>query len=198
MMAEFHDKLTGHQVDGIEEYDNPLPGWLNAILWGSIVFAVLYLAFYALAFAPDSYDAQLRNDTIDHRAELQAYFDANPLVPPSSAELLAGATNPEVIELGRTRYAKTCASCHGELGQGLIGPNLTDDYWLHGGKVTQIFTTLVKGVPAKGMPPWGRSIPPEEIAALASYIRSINGSEPPNPKIAEGQGETAEPLPEGG
>ena len=194
-MAEFQDKLLDHDADGIQEYDNPLPGWLNAILWGAIVFSVLYIAFYALTFAPDSYTAQLRADTIEHRAELQAYFDENPLVPPSAEELLAGVSDPEVIAVGRARYLKNCASCHGENAQGLIGPNLTDAYWLHGGRVTQVFYTLVKGVAAKGMPPWGRAIAPEEIAALTSYIRSIQGSNPPDAKSAEGELFEAEPVP---
>jgi cytochrome c oxidase cbb3-type subunit 3 len=194
-MAEYQDKLLDHDADGILEYDNPMPGWLMAILWGAMVFSVLYIAFYALAFSPDSYEAQLRETTIGHRASLQAYFDENPLVPPSAEELLAGVNDPEVVELGRSRFVKNCASCHGALAQGLIGPNLTDEYWLHGGKVAQVFQVVVKGVAAKGMPPWGRAIAPEEIAALTSYIRSIQGSNPPDAKQAEGERFEAEPVP---
>ena len=196
-MDENENKLLEHAADGIQEYDNPLPGWLLAILYASIVFSVVYVGFYALAFAPDSYDAELRQEEIADRAVLQAYFNANPLVPPSTENLLAEAVDVDVLSKGAGRFAKTCASCHGEAAQGLIGPNLVDNQWLHGGKVTQIFTTVVKGVPAKGMPPWGRAIPPEEIAAVVSYIRSLQGSHPDNPKPGEGEVVEPEPMPQG-
>ena len=195
-MAQYEDKVL-HDVDGIQEYDNPMPGWLNAIFWGSIVFSILYMAFYALAFGENTMDSELRSDTADDLAAIQAYFDANPLVPPTASALLAGVGDPAVLALGRDRYARTCASCHGDAGQGLIGPNLTDRYWLHGGQVTQVFQTLVKGVPAKGMPPWGRAIAPEDLAALVSYIRSIQGTEPPDARPPEGEAVSPEPLPEG-
>lgn len=193
-MAQYEDKVLHHDVDGIREYDNPLPGWLSAILWGNLVFAVLYLGFHALAFGPVSMEAEYRDEQVAERARLQAYFAANPLVPPTTKELLAGAQSPEVLEVGRARFAKTCAACHGEQAQGLIGPNLTDSHWLHGGKVSQIFTTVVKGVPAKGMPPWGRAIPPKELAALVSFIRSVHGTSPPGAKGPEGKVEEPEPL----
>jgi len=194
-MAQFEDKVL-HDVDGIEEYDNPMPGWLMAILWGAIIVSILYMAFYALAFGEDSMTSEYRAETVASMEAIQAYFDANPLVPPSAGEMLAGARDPDVLALGQDRYARTCASCHGAEGQGLIGPNLADRYWLHGGQVTQIFQTLVKGVPAKGMPPWGRAIAPEELSALVSYIRSIQGTTPPEAREAEGEPVAPEPLPE--
>ena len=120
-MAEYEDKVL-HDIDGIKEYDNPLPGWLMAIWWGAIAFAVLYLAFYALRFGERSMDSEYRAETEKALASVQAYFDANPLVPPTSAELLAGAADPAVIDRGAGRFAKSCASCHGEKAQGLIGP----------------------------------------------------------------------------
>ena len=139
--------------------------------------------------------AEYRQEAIDDRIALQAYFDANPLVPPSTEELLGGSINDEVLAAGRARFIKTCAACHGESAQGLIGPNLTDDRWLHGGKVSQIFNTIAKGVPAKGMPPWGRAIAPEELAALTSFLRSVQGTSPTNAKPPEGEPVQAEALP---
>ena len=195
-MARYEDKII-HDVDGIEEYDNSLPGWLQAIFYGSIVFSVLYIAFYALNFGDDSMDAEYRAETVADRAAIQAYYDQNPLVAPSAEELLAGATNGEILALGRARFERTCASCHGAAAQGLIGPNLTDDAWLHGGQVAEIFATVAKGVPAKGMPSWGRAIPPEELAALVSYVRSVQGTTPANARAPEGKQVAAEPLPAG-
>ena len=194
-MADYEDKLLDHDADGIREYNNPMPGWLMGILWGAIIFSVLYLGYYALSYGTGSTTAEYREETIQRRAAVQEYFAKNPLQPPAAEELLGGAKNDEVIAKGKERFVKTCASCHGENAQGLIGPNLTDDRWLHGGKVLDVFSTIAKGVPAKGMPPWGRALPPEDLAALVSYIRSVQGSNPPEPKPPEGDAIEPEPLP---
>jgi len=196
-MATYEDKVLDHDVDGIREYDNPLPGWLMAIWWGSLIFSILYIGFYALAFGPASMEAEYRAEAVADHARLQAYYDANPMVPPSSEEMLTGAADEAELAKGLDRYTKTCAACHGDAGQGLIGPNLADAYWLHGGTVSQIFTTIAKGVPAKGMPPWGRAIAPDELKALVSYIRSIQGTDPADAKQAEGEQVTPEPIPQG-
>lgn len=195
MAAHEKDKVL-HELDGIKEYDNPLPGWLMAIWWGALAFSVLYMAFYALSFGEGSMEAEYRSASEADLAGIQSHFDANPIVPPTPAELLSGAQNAEVLELGSARFAKSCAACHGEQAQGLIGPNLTDDRWIHGGAVEQVFQTVVKGWPAKGMPPWGRAIPPQELSALVSYVRSLQGSNPPNAKAPEGDAFAPEPLPE--
>jgi cytochrome c oxidase cbb3-type subunit 3 len=194
-MADYEDKLLDHDIDGIKEYDNAMPGWLLGILWGAILFSILYLGYYALSFGGGGMTSQYRDESIARRAEVQAYFDKHPIAAPAAAELLAGVKQPEVLARGKARFLKTCASCHGEAAQGLIGPNLTDDRWIHGGQVVQIFDTIAKGVPAKGMPTWGRSIPPAEIAALVSYVRSLAGSNPPNAKAPEGVAVEPEPLP---
>jgi cytochrome c oxidase cbb3-type subunit 3 len=193
-MAEFDDKVL-HELDGIKEYDNPMPGWLMAIWWGSLIFAAAYLGFYALSFGEGSMEAEYRSEAQKAVTAVDAYFAANPLIPPSPAELLAGAAKPEVLDVGRARFSRTCAACHGEQAQGLIGPNLTDDRWIHGGSVEQIFQSVAKGWPAKGMPPWGRALKPEELSALVSYVRSVQGSNPPNARAPEGDRAVPEPIP---
>jgi len=193
-MAEYEDKVL-HELDGIKEYDNPMPGWLMAIWWGSLIFSAAYLIFYALSFGEGSMESEYRAEAQQALTEVQAHFDANPLVPPTPAELLAGAKDPAVLEKGAARFARTCASCHGEKAQGLIGPNLTDDRWIHGGSVGQIFQSVAKGWPAKGMPPWGRVVKPEELSALVSYVRSLQGSNPPSAKPAEGEPFAPEAIP---
>ena len=194
-MADYEDKVL-HELDGIKEYDNPMPGWLMAIWWGSLLFAAGYLMFYALRFGEGSLEAEYRAQTESAVTSVQAYFDANPLVPPSPAQLLAGAKNTAVVGMGEARFARSCAPCHGDHAQGLIGPNLTDDRWIHGGTVEQIFQTVAKGWPSKGMPPWGRTLKPDELAALVSYVRSLQGSLPANPRPPEGDPASPEPLPE--
>lgn len=194
-MAQYEDKVL-HELDGIKEYDNPMPGWLMAIWWGSLMFAAGYLIFYALSFGEGTMEAEYRDQTQQALTAVQAHFDANPLVPPSPGELLRGAGNQAVLETGASRFARSCASCHGDSAQGLIGPNLTDDRWLHGGSVEQIFQTVAKGWTSKGMPPWGRALRPDELAALVSYVRSLQGSNPPNGRAPEGDAFAPEPIPE--
>ncbi|MDO8835625.1 MAG: c-type cytochrome [Vicinamibacterales bacterium] len=193
-MAQYEDKVL-HELDGIKEYDNAMPGWLMAIWWGSLIFAAAYLVFYALSFGEGSMESEYRSETQKALTAVEAHFEANPLIPPSPAQLLAGAKDPAVLELGLTRFGRSCASCHGEQAQGLIGPNLTDDRWIHGGSVEQIFQSVAKGWPAKGMPPWGRAVKPEELSALVSYVRSLQGSHPPNARPAEGDPFKPEPIP---
>ena len=193
-MAQFDDKVL-HELDGIKEYDNAMPGWLMAIWWGSLIFAAAYIAFYALSFGEGSMEAEYRGEAQQSVAAVDAYFAEHPIVPPTPAALLAGAADPATLEKGAARFSRTCSPCHGEKAQGLIGPNLTDDRWIHGGTVEQIFQTVAKGWPAKGMPPWGRALKPEEISALVSYVRSLQGSNPPNARPPEGDRVVPEPIP---
>ncbi len=193
-MSDRNDKLLEHESDGIQEYDNPSPGWWLSTFYGAVLFAIVYMFYYGMNFGGDHVD-ELQAAQIEHRAAVQAWFQANPMVPPTSEELLAGAVDPEVLARGQAAFQKSCASCHGEQGEGLIGPNLTDEYWLHGAKVTEIFDTIVKCVPDKGMPTWGRRFAPEDLDALSSYVRSLPGSNPADPKAPQGEIAELEPLP---
>ena len=94
--------------------------------------------------------------------------------------------NIELISAGRTLFGQKCVACHGPDGQGLQGPNLTDDYWKHGGSIKDIFKTIKNGVPNMGMIAWGQELTPNQIETLANYIKSIKGSKPANPKVPEG------------
>jgi cytochrome c oxidase cbb3-type subunit 3 len=196
-MADTKDRMLDHDADGIREYDNAAPGWLMWMLYGAMIFSVVYVAWYALSFGDDDYGVELSGDQVVEKAKVQKYMADHPIPTPSADALLAGAVDPAVLERAAARFAKTCSSCHGQNAQGLIGPNLTDDRWLWGGKTTDIFSTIVKGVPAKGMPPWGRALKPDEIASLASYIRSLQGSNPAGAKPPEGNPAVPEPLPGG-
>ncbi len=194
-MADSKDRLLDHDADGIREYDNAAPGWLMWMLYGAMIFSVLYVAWYALSFGDDDYGIELSGEQVVEKAKVQQFVADHPIPTPTAEALLAGAVDPVVLERAAARFAKTCSPCHGANAQGLIGPNLTDDRWLHGGKVTDIFGTIVKGVPAKGMPPWGRALKPDEIASLASFIRSLQGSNPAGAKPPEGDPAVPEPLP---
>jgi cytochrome c oxidase cbb3-type subunit 3 len=180
------DVLRDHDYDGIQEYDNPVPTWLALLLYASVVAAVLYVLYYGFNLGPSLQSEYLQES---HRleAEWAEYYANNPVVPPTEEELMAAAKNPESIEVGKQQFATSCAACHGELGEGLIGPNLTDAYWLHGGSMTEIYGTVVNGVAGKGMPPWGRALAPEKIEGIVAYVRSLAGTNPPRAKAPEGE-----------
>src|SRR5512140_1185497 len=107
-MAQFEDKVL-HEMDGIREYDNPMPGWLMAIWWGSLIFSAAYLIFYALSFGEGTMEAEYRGETQQALTSTQAYFDAHPIVPPSPAQLLAGVKNPAVLDVAAARFARSCS-----------------------------------------------------------------------------------------
>ncbi len=96
---------------------------------------------------------------------------------------------------GKEIFAGRCVPCHGDRGQGIVGPNLTDDFWLHGGRPSEIYHTITEGVPEKGMVPWKTQLSPEEIAAVTAYVGTLRGTNPPNPKPPEGQKVAADGAP---
>ncbi len=184
-IGRVQDNLLDHDYDGIKEYDNPAPGWLMFMLYGSIVFAFGYCGFYSLNMGP-ALDAAYLQESKALEKDWADYYTKHPVVAPSLEELRMASKDPAVLELGKKQFASSCAACHGQNAQGLIGPNLTDSHWLHGGKLTEVYTTVVNGVPGKGMPPWGRALSPDKIRAVVVYIHSLHDSRPPNAKAPEG------------
>ncbi len=181
---ETKDVLKPHQFDGIQEYDNQLPKWWLNGFYLSILFAIVYFAIYQLGSGPSLLDSY-RNE---RRSELQAQAaTSSEKKSKSEEELLALATNPEVLKLGKAQFETKCASCHLNDGGGLVGPNLTDDYWIHGNRMTDMLGVITNGVLAKGMPTWSAMMSEDEMIASAAYIRSLHGTKPANPKASEGQ-----------
>lgn len=188
-----NDVELDHEYDGIREFDNPAPGWLMLGLYASIVFAVGYVLYYGFNRGPSAETAYLQ-ESAELEKQWQQYYAKNPVTPPSAAELAAAARDPSLLEAGGKQFQASCAACHGALGQGLIGPNLTDKNWLHGGRMTDIYETVVKGVPAKGMPPWGRALAPDKVKAVVVHIRSLQGSAPAGAKPPEGNLVEPDPI----
>jgi cytochrome c oxidase cbb3-type subunit 3 len=135
---------------------------------------------------------------LEESRELEAqwaeYYQNNPIVPPTTEELVAAAKSPDLVAAGEKQFRTSCAACHGERGEGLIGPNLTDRHWIHGGKLTEIYTSVVNGVAGKGMPPWGRALPPDRLQGVVAYIRTLQGTNPPGGKPPEGQPVEPDPI----
>jgi cytochrome c oxidase cbb3-type subunit III len=177
------DRLLDHEYDGIKEYDNPLPRWWLASLWITVIFSVLYL-LNVPGLGPGKgrvadYDADMAR-----AAELAAKND--PLTAVTDETLLAAATDQAIRALGAATFASTCSSCHLADGGGLIGPNLTDRYWLHGGRPLEIMKTIIEGVPAKGMPGWGKILKPDQLRAVGAYVLTLKGTTPKAPKAPQG------------
>lgn len=174
----------GHDYDGIRELDNRLPPWWLYGFYACVVFAVVYLWRYHVSHtAPSSeQEYQLAMQEADERkAAYLAKAASN--VDEHSVKLLTDAGD---LAAGQRIFETACFACHGKAGEGGVGPNLTDAYWLHGGSVNDIFKTIKYGVPEKGMKSWRDDYSPSQIAQIASYIHSLKGSNPPNGKAPQG------------
>ena len=185
------DRLLHHAQDGIEEYDNPLPGWWVWIFWATIAFSLAYWAYYQLGPGPSV--------TAEYEAEMRLAEAGRPAASASAAvgdqALLALQKNAGAMARGKEIFAGKCMPCHGDRGQGIVGPNLTDDYWIHGGRPSEIYRTISEGVPEKGMVPWKTQLSPDEMAAVTAYVGTLSGTNPPSPKPPEGQPVAADGSP---
>ncbi len=177
------DILLEHAHDGIYELDNKLPPWWLYGFYLSILFAVGYIYYYHYSDHATNmeieYATEMRNAEIARRAYLRG--QAN-LVDESNVTALDG----KALAQGRVIFSVNCASCHGVDGGGGVGPNLTDEYWLHGGGIANVFKRIKYGVPQKGMIAWKAQLSPSDIQKVASYIMSIQGSTPANAKGPQG------------
>ena len=175
------DRLLEHSYDGIQEYDNPMPRWWVLSFWGTIIFAVLYV-FNVAGIGTGA------GRIAAYEKEMAAFRVAHPAPsgPTSADKLLAMTKDDREVAAGKAVFLKNCVVCHGPDGGGIIGPNLTDEAWIHGGKIEEINATITNGVLAKGMPPWGKLLPPGEVDAVTTYVWSLQGTKPAKPKAPEG------------
>lgn len=178
-----NDIVLDHDYDGIKEYDNPLPNWWLITFFGTIIFAFVYYAHYQLG----------SGTTLDQElvVEMEKFKVSAP--EPSSGpkesedQLMAIFENPENGKLGSEVYIAKCLACHGDQGQGIVGPNLTDNYWINGrGTRTDIVSTIRVGVPEKGMLAWENLLKKEELLAVASFVYGLKGTQPHSPKAPQG------------
>ncbi|WP_165871534.1 cbb3-type cytochrome c oxidase N-terminal domain-containing protein [Flaviaesturariibacter flavus] len=175
--------LLDHEYDGIRELDNSLPPWWK---WGFYISAVLSVAYfvyytYGSGMNPEQeYAAEMKQAALD----IEAYRKlANDNVDEKTVTMADAAG----IAKGKEVFLKNCFMCHGSNGEGGVGPNLTDDYWLHGGSINDVFKTIKYGYPDKGMQSWQKMLSPGEIKNIASFVKSLRGSKPANGKAPQGE-----------
>lgn len=174
-----------HEYDGIRELDNHLPPWWTYLFYLTIAFGVVYLMVYYVFQAAPLQDEEYQNEMT--LAAQQA----------EQRKLLAGVTldetnveptqDPNELANGEKIFAQLCVACHRADGGGSVGPNLTDEYWIHGGGIRNIFNTIKVGVPQKGMISWQAQISATDIRDVGSYILTLVGSNPPDPKAPQGE-----------
>ncbi|MDW3210472.1 MAG: cbb3-type cytochrome c oxidase N-terminal domain-containing protein [Reichenbachiella sp.] len=184
--------VLDHDYDGIKELDNHLPPWWKYMFYASIVFAVIYMFMYhisgSLPLQTQEYEIAM--------AEAQANMSEAEAGSTIDESNIAFSDDPAVLASGKTVYERNCVACHKAAGEGGIGPNLTDDYWLHGGSIQDIYNTIKNGVPDKGMIAWGDVLSPSKMNDVASYIETLKGTNPPNAKAPQGELYKAEVIEE--
>ena len=182
-MAKKPDELLDSNYDGIKEYDNDLPKWWRALFYITIIFGVVYVIYYQFGPGLSSEERLARqleeireHNVVAHKALKETTGD----------ELSELVKNPERLAQGKAVFAAKCGVCHGANGEGLVGPNLTDEYWIHGSKITDIKMTIENGVLDKGMLAWKGVLSNDEIDNVSAYIYSLKNSNPANPKAPQG------------
>ncbi|HHY84185.1 MAG TPA: c-type cytochrome [Verrucomicrobia bacterium] len=172
MMNESDPLLLDHEVDGIRELDNKLPRWWVWLFYGTIAFSIGYLVYYhVLGAGPlmaEEYEREMKAGAAA-KAAAMSRFEAN-------IASLEPSQDAAVLESGRQLFTTLCAPCHRMDGGGLVGPNLTDDYWIHGSTFADNVRVIWDGVPAKGMITWKNNLRPDQILAVASYIYTLRGA----------------------
>ena len=176
--------ILDHNYDGIKELDNDLPPWWKYGFYISIVFAVVYLLRFHVFNGYNQAD-ELETELPDAKIAIEAYKKtAKDLVDVNTVTLLTDASD---LSSGKATFEANCVPCHMADGGGGIGPNLTDDHWILGGGIKNVFHTISEGGRSgKGMIAWKAQLKPAQMAQVASYVLTLQGTTPANPKEAEG------------
>jgi len=177
------DKVI-HEYDGIEEYDNRLPRWWLYTLFSSVAFAAAYWAGYHILRSEPLPRAEYDLQLADKRSKDAERIKAMGTITADGLVLLShdlGTTGK-----GKETFTTFCTPCHKADGGGNIGPNLTDDHWIHGGKPDQVYKTVNEGVPLKGMLAWGPQLGPEKVQEVVAYVLTLKNTNAPGGKPPQG------------
>lgn len=177
------DIMLDHDYDGIHELNNTVPPWFNALFYGTIIIAAIYMIdYHVLGSGNVMVDEYVQEITVakEKRDEL---IRTGAFINENNVTLLTDAAE---LDKGKQVFTTNCIPCHGPDAGGTVGPNLTDKYWIHGGGIKNVFTTIKNGVPVKGMIAWQTMLTPKQMQEVASYVLSLQGTNPPTGKPPEG------------
>ncbi|KAB2813610.1 cbb3-type cytochrome c oxidase N-terminal domain-containing protein [Phaeocystidibacter luteus] len=178
--------LTDHDYDGIQELDNRLPPWWLYGFYVSIIFAVVYLIRFHVTGDGMNSQEELAAEYAAFEAEQKAALSSGAIVE-LNADELEPITSMGELAFAEDIFTSVCASCHKADGGGSTGPNLTDEYWKHGGGISNVYTTIKEGVAGTSMAPWGTRYSDEKIHQIASYVLMLQGTNPPDALPADGE-----------
>jgi cytochrome c oxidase cbb3-type subunit III len=178
-----HELLLNHDYDGIRELDSQIPPWFLWLFYVTIFFSVVYLLDYHVFNSSPLQEAEYNLQVEQAKIERTALINSGAFLNEESVTLL---TDAAALDAGKQVFTTNCVACHTADGGGLVGPNLTDDYWINGGGIKNVFKTIKYGVVAKGMISWQSQLNPTQIQNVASYIISLRGTKPANPKAPQG------------
>ncbi|MEQ1746294.1 MAG: cbb3-type cytochrome c oxidase N-terminal domain-containing protein [Saprospiraceae bacterium] len=176
--------MSDHAYDGIRELDNRLPPWWVNLFLITIVWAVGYMWYYHWGGGGPLSGEEYQMEVETAKKEIAvALAGQSAAIDESNVTRL---TDAEAVGEGALIFKNVCAACHGQNGEGTVGPNFTDEYWIHGGGIQDLFKVIKYGVPEKGMISWQAQLKPADMQKVASYILTLQGTNPPNPKAPQG------------
>jgi cytochrome c oxidase cbb3-type subunit 3 len=182
-MSTNYGNLMEHSYDGIQEYDNPTPGWWHALWAGTIVFSVLYSMWFHLSpAAPSIWEKHAARQL----EEIKKQYAEIGELKPDEPTILKMMQNEKWKSVGASVFKTNCVSCHGEKGQGQVGPNLTDDHYKNVKHLADIASVIEKGAAAGAMPAWKGRLHPNDIVLVSAYVASLRGQNLTGPRGAEG------------
>lgn len=176
--------MLDHNYDGIKELNNDLPPWWKYGFYLTILVGIIYLFNFHVLHTGDLQGAEFDKEVAKAKIEVAEYMKtAANNVDETNVKILTELAD---IEAGKYVYIANCAACHGKIGEGGVGPNMTDNYWIHNGDIVSVFKSVKYGWPDKGMKAWKEDLSPMQMAQVSSYIHSLIGSNPPNGKAPQG------------
>jgi cytochrome c oxidase cbb3-type subunit 3 len=184
-LEEERNLMMEHTYDGIEELDNPTPPWFMYLFYLTIIFGIFYGAYYHVYATENLQAGEYKTEVAVAEKAREAYMKQ--FTNSINEDNVTLATDAKDLTSGSTIYSTNCVACHGDKGQGGVGPNLTDKFWIHGGGIKDLYRTITHGIPEKGMIAWEKSLNPIQIQQVSSYVLTLQGTNPPGAKEPQGE-----------
>lgn len=184
-LSQERDLVMEHAYDGINELDNPTPPWFMYLFYSTIGFSVIYLLVFHVIGTGNIMEQEYTQEVAIAEKQREEYIKK--VAGSINENTVTMLKDDKSVESGKALYAQYCTACHGANAEGKVGPNLTDEYWLHGGDVKAVFHTVTEGIPEKGMISWKKQLNPLQIQQVTSYVLSLQGTHPAGAKEPQGE-----------